>query len=228
MFIEFLISNSIWNYLLTLTNDKRSNTLGNQTPPVYRKQQRTTIIITTHYIEEARQCSIVGMMSDGHLLAEDMPQSLLEIHNTVTLEEVFLKLCISQRSKGITKTSRSNGILNGIKRASVTSLFGTCFFNWQWFRDKKVVLTVTVFWAGDVKKAKGDQNGHPSTLERNGTLTSEGLVYPGMTASKDDFGIQPLSYARRSVEKNPSMRVATRPGNIQVKSHSFLTWTTYL
>ena len=67
---------------------------------------RTTIIITTHYIEEAKQCSIVGMMSDGRLLAEDMPQTLLNLHNAMTLEQVFLKLCIKQRSPKFTSGNR--------------------------------------------------------------------------------------------------------------------------
>jgi ABC-2 type transport system ATP-binding protein len=36
-----------------------------------------SILITTHYIEEARQADIVGMMRDGALLAEDHPAKLM-------------------------------------------------------------------------------------------------------------------------------------------------------
>ena len=51
-------------------------------------------MITTHYIEEARQASTVGLMRHGRLLAEDCPTSLLENYGLPTLEDVFLKLCI--------------------------------------------------------------------------------------------------------------------------------------
>lgn len=52
-----------------------------------------TIIITTHYIEEARQADAVGMMRSGALLAEDSPSYLLQYYNAPSLEDVFLHLC---------------------------------------------------------------------------------------------------------------------------------------
>jgi ABC-type multidrug transport system ATPase subunit len=39
--------------------------------------KKTTILITTHYIEEARQASAVGLMRNGRLLAEDAPDKLV-------------------------------------------------------------------------------------------------------------------------------------------------------
>lgn len=57
------------------------------------------MIITTHYIEEARQAHVVGLMRHGRLLAEDAPDALLTKHNMETLEEVFLKLCMSDSSE---------------------------------------------------------------------------------------------------------------------------------
>lgn len=56
------------------------------------------MIITTHYIEEARQANVVGLMRRGRLLAENSPEDLLVEHNLETLEEVFLKLCMSDSS----------------------------------------------------------------------------------------------------------------------------------
>lgn len=58
------------------------------------KMSGTTIIITTHYIEEARKADRVGLMRDGKLLAEQSPDFLLEYFNQPSLEDVFLKLCI--------------------------------------------------------------------------------------------------------------------------------------
>ena len=52
-----------------------------------------TIIITTHYIEEARDASMVGIMRNGRLLAQEPPTMLMERHQAQTLEKVFLRLC---------------------------------------------------------------------------------------------------------------------------------------
>jgi ABC-type multidrug transport system ATPase subunit len=43
-------------------------------------KKATTIVITTHYIEEARQADMVGMMRFGKLLAEDSPENLLQTY----------------------------------------------------------------------------------------------------------------------------------------------------
>ena len=63
------------------------------------KRKRTTILITTHYIEEARQASVVGLMRNGYLLAEENPVKLMENYNLATLEDVFLKLCMNQNNQ---------------------------------------------------------------------------------------------------------------------------------
>ena len=57
-----------------------------------------TIIITTHYIEEARHASMVGLMRSGKLLAEERPPVLLSRYQVHSLEEVFTKLCVRQDS----------------------------------------------------------------------------------------------------------------------------------
>jgi ABC-type multidrug transport system ATPase subunit len=55
-----------------------------------------TIIITTHYIEEARKADYVGIMRDGKLLAEDAPQKIMNHLQVSTLEEAFLQLCLGK------------------------------------------------------------------------------------------------------------------------------------
>lgn len=62
------------------------------------KTEKITVIITTHYIEEARQAHVVGLMRHGRLLAEASPEDLLIEHRLETLEEVFLKLCMTDSS----------------------------------------------------------------------------------------------------------------------------------
>ena len=53
-----------------------------------------SMIITTHYIEEARDAHTVGIMRNGRLLAQESPALLMEKHQQQTLEGVFLRLCI--------------------------------------------------------------------------------------------------------------------------------------
>ncbi len=49
-----------------------------------------TILITTHYMDEARQCDRIGFMREGRLIAEGSPQELLELTHTDSLENAFL------------------------------------------------------------------------------------------------------------------------------------------
>lgn len=57
--------------------------------------ERISVIITTHYIEEARQANVVGLMRHGKILAEDSPDELMRKHGLHNLEDVFLKLCVT-------------------------------------------------------------------------------------------------------------------------------------
>ncbi|XP_030643013.1 ABC transporter G family member 20 [Chanos chanos] len=54
---------------------------------------QVSVIITTHYIEEARQANMVGLMRNGRLLAEAPPEAVMKQHNAATLEAAFLQLC---------------------------------------------------------------------------------------------------------------------------------------
>lgn len=75
--VDPLLRTSIWQHLLEVCDNGR-----------------TTIIITTHYIEEARQADKVGLMRGGRLLAETSPYSLIEHFGIPSLEDIFLKLCL--------------------------------------------------------------------------------------------------------------------------------------
>ena len=59
----------------------------------YSRTTTTTIVITTHYVEEAREAHRVGMMRAGRLLAENSPARLVATYNQPSLEAVFLALC---------------------------------------------------------------------------------------------------------------------------------------
>lgn len=83
--VDPILRSSIWKYLVDLS--KKSN---------------ITIIITTHYIEEAKSADRVGLMRSGQLLAEDSPTNLLSRFNCNTLEDVFLALCTKCEEEHLT------------------------------------------------------------------------------------------------------------------------------
>ncbi|VVC28742.1 AAA+ ATPase domain,P-loop containing nucleoside triphosphate hydrolase,ABC transporter-like,ABC-2 [Cinara cedri] len=82
--VDPVLSASIWQHLLDMTAN------GNK-----------TVVITTHYIEEARQAHTIGLMRDGTLLAEESPNQLLLKHNCSTLEQAFLELSKRQTRSSI-------------------------------------------------------------------------------------------------------------------------------
>lgn len=51
-----------------------------------------TVIITTHYMDEADHCSRVGLLRQGKLIAKGKPSDLKHITGTMSLEDAFLKL----------------------------------------------------------------------------------------------------------------------------------------
>ncbi|MGC9779541.1 MAG: ABC transporter ATP-binding protein [Candidatus Heimdallarchaeota archaeon] len=58
-----------------------------------QKDQKNTIILTTHYIEEAETlCDRVAIMDFGEIIAMGPPQELIEEHQVKNLEEVFMKI----------------------------------------------------------------------------------------------------------------------------------------
>ena len=60
-------------------------------------EEGTTILISTHYLEEASRCHRVGLMNRGRLIEEGPPQALEKATHAVTLEEAFLTLVGKKR-----------------------------------------------------------------------------------------------------------------------------------
>ncbi|KAK4876452.1 hypothetical protein RN001_012874 [Aquatica leii] len=89
--LESILRKDIWDYLQELS------------------KKLITIIITTHYIEETRQASIVGFMREGSILTEDSPNNVLMRFNEQSLEKVFLKLSVMQNSDQNQRTSNKVG-----------------------------------------------------------------------------------------------------------------------
>ncbi|XP_037967605.1 ABC transporter G family member 23 isoform X2 [Plutella xylostella] len=152
--VDPLLRQSIWTHLVRITGaaDK-------------------TVIITTHYIEEARQAHTIGLMRSGRLLAEQSPQALLQMYNCISLEDVFLKLSRKQGQSnqavelqvagglGLTKLSRREEAPYAHEDAHVKGL--------NFHQSKEVLIT--------------DHNG-----VSNGDIP--GKIAPSMKADCDDCG----------------------------------------
>ncbi len=54
------------------------------------KAEGMTVVLTTHYMDEASRCDLVGMMHRGRLIAEGTPDQLLRDSGTGSLEDAFL------------------------------------------------------------------------------------------------------------------------------------------
>jgi ABC-2 type transport system ATP-binding protein len=51
-----------------------------------------TVVITTHYMDEAGHCQKVGLLRQGRLIAEGNPDELMKKHGKRSLEDVFLEI----------------------------------------------------------------------------------------------------------------------------------------
>ncbi|HDG1669625.1 TPA: ribosome-associated ATPase/putative transporter RbbA [Kluyvera ascorbata] len=54
------------------------------------RQDKVTIFISTHFMNEAERCDRISLMHAGKVLASDTPQALVEKRGTTTLEEAFI------------------------------------------------------------------------------------------------------------------------------------------
>ena len=52
----------------------------------------TTILVTTHYMDEAARCQRLAFLSRGHLIALGTPGEIMAQFSTTSIEEVFIEL----------------------------------------------------------------------------------------------------------------------------------------
>ncbi|MDD9148371.1 MULTISPECIES: ABC transporter ATP-binding protein [unclassified Sporolactobacillus] len=56
----------------------------------YLRSKGATMIVTTHVMDEVAQCDRVGLLSEGHIIAEGAPKELMRQYGVSTIEDVFL------------------------------------------------------------------------------------------------------------------------------------------
>lgn len=59
----------------------------------------TTILVTTHYMDEAERCQRLAFLSRGHLIGVGTGQEILEQFQLPTIEDVFIEL--QRRDEGV-------------------------------------------------------------------------------------------------------------------------------
>jgi len=52
----------------------------------------STIVITTHYMDEATRCDLVGFIHNGKMIAEGAPEEILKSTGCQSMEEAFIAL----------------------------------------------------------------------------------------------------------------------------------------
>lgn len=55
-------------------------------------ERGTTVLITTHYLDEAEYCERISILVDGRMSAYDTPENVRGMYSAKTMDEVFLKL----------------------------------------------------------------------------------------------------------------------------------------
>lgn len=85
------------------------------------KNGNTTVIITTHYIEETRQAHVIGLMRGGKFLAEESPAELLAQYHAESLEDVFLKLSVMQNMGKRRRSSIAQEVVENIRVPAISN-----------------------------------------------------------------------------------------------------------
>jgi ABC-2 type transport system ATP-binding protein len=62
------------------------------------KQAGASIIITTHYMDEAQHCDKIGLVRQGRLIADGTPLQIMKETQTTNLEDAFLALSRGQET----------------------------------------------------------------------------------------------------------------------------------
>jgi len=71
-------------------------------------KQGITVLVTTHYMDEAQTCDWIGFIFFGNLLAQGTPQELIDGMEVGNLEDVFIEL-VKREEERLAKTGAGEG-----------------------------------------------------------------------------------------------------------------------
>ncbi|XP_014089830.1 ABC transporter G family member 20 [Bactrocera oleae] len=107
--LDPMLREKIWDFLVEST-----------------RNSKMAVIITTHYIEEAKKANCIGLMRNGVLLAEDTPINIMIKFECNSIEDAFLILSQKQGDSDIVQpntinTSQSPAIMHSVEVIDATS-----------------------------------------------------------------------------------------------------------
>jgi len=62
-------------------------------------EEEITVIVTTHYMDEAEYCNRVCIMVDGRIEAIDTPAQLIKNQKATNMNDVFIQLARKEKIK---------------------------------------------------------------------------------------------------------------------------------
>ncbi|XP_077512681.1 ABC transporter G family member 23-like [Amblyomma americanum] len=74
--LDPVLRDAIWRYFVVLS-----------------REQSTTIVVTTHFIEEIADAALVGIMRNAKIWCERPPSELISLYGPGTLSDAYLKVC---------------------------------------------------------------------------------------------------------------------------------------
>ena len=78
----------------------------------------STVIITTHYLEEVKAAGKIGFARQGRILAENSPGNFMKEYNTQSLEAIFHELCSNDGENFDQNVDESAPLLNKSKESN--------------------------------------------------------------------------------------------------------------
>jgi ABC-type multidrug transport system ATPase subunit len=113
--LDPILRDSVWNFMINLT-----------------RTSKISIILTTHYIEEATKADQCGLMRNGILLDEDTPKIIMNNYQVSSLEEAFLCLCVANGTSEDFIDEK-----NHIQESSEIEMNETCIINDEYQENLK-------------------------------------------------------------------------------------------
>lgn len=80
-------------------------------------EQGITVLVTTHYMDEAENCDIVGFILDGRLINVASPRELMKQECVNNLEDIFIKYVEKASDQKINSSIKDLNFLKGDKDA---------------------------------------------------------------------------------------------------------------
>ena len=76
-------------------------------------RQGITILVTTHYMDEAESCDMIGFIFNSKLLVIDTPQNMIKSENAKSLEDVFISYVEKASNKKVSSFDEIKFITEG-------------------------------------------------------------------------------------------------------------------